>query len=206
MIPLRYQSPIALNINPNTFCISQKIRIKGRNNGATFIPENKIFKLNDKITLKINSKKYRLVEYHFHAPAEHTINNKLFPAEIHYVFYDIEKHEQKVDNQSSNSANKCMDVCSCQNTEDENILVIGILIKDTVKQKNLNNIQVTIPAEYFEYDGSLTGSGDEATPVRWIVGNRYIKLPLSEINEIAKSSRPIQPLDNRIILYKSSPC
>ena len=91
MDPLRYQSPIPLNTKHRSFPICQNFCIKGKNKGAEFIPDEKIFLLQDKIIMKINKKPYILIEYHFHVPAEHTINNKIYPAEIHYVFEELDK-------------------------------------------------------------------------------------------------------------------
>ena len=193
--PLRYQSPIELGYNNNLFCIKQNIKIKGKNCGAKFNPDNKTFVPENKITIKIDDKKYRLDEYHFHVPAEHIIDKKTYPAEVHYVFYDVSK--------SKKHETKNMDVCACQNTEDEDILVIGRVINNSCKHNKLSKIAIDIPDKYFEYDGSLTGTGDETTPVRWIVGVTPIKISLEEIKKVAKTARTTQPLDDRIILYSS---
>ena len=191
--PLRYQSPIALNLDEDVFPIKQCINIRGKNKGATYVPDNHIFELEDKIILRINNKKYRLVEYHFHTPAEHVLNGKEYPSEIHYVFYEIKRG-------GSNHVKK-FDVCNGENT-DVDILVIGRVIKNTHERINLSKLSVHLPSSYFEYDGSLTGEGDGSVPVRWIVGADHIRIPLDEIIQVSKSSREIQPLDDRIILYE----
>jgi len=36
-------------------------------------------------TLTAEGKKWPLVQFHFHAPSEHTLNGKTFPAELHFV-------------------------------------------------------------------------------------------------------------------------
>ena len=77
--PLRYQSPINL-CHDDILCISQSIYKKGKNKGALYSEEDKIFILQDKIIIKIDDKKYQLVEYHFHIPGEHEINSKKYPA------------------------------------------------------------------------------------------------------------------------------
>ena len=191
-----YQSPIALT-DKDVFPIRQEISIKGKNKGATYIDEDKIFLINsnDKIILKIDGNKYQLIEYHFHTPSEHTINKKEYPAEIHYVFYKLDGeicHKKHHD---------ICGKCSKISEEDETILVIGRVIKNYKCSDNLSKLQVDIPSTYFEYDGSLTGEGDEGVPVRWIVGEKYIRLSLKEIEKFTKTSKPIQPLDNRIILH-----
>ena len=215
--PLRYQSPIPLCYNEELFPISQCIRVKGKNKGAIYNEENNIFELQDKIIMKINNKPYVLIEYHFHVPSEHIINNKKYPAEIHYVFEEINKNNNPKNNPNNNPKNRKKYGCVCDGNYDgdTNILVIGRVIKNNKhkkhknhkkhkkkKHKNLSKLQPNIPSTYFEYDGSLTGTGDETVPVRWIVGNKYIRLPLNEIDLIAKSARSLQPLDDRIILFK----
>ena len=205
--PLRYQSPIPLKLTDEVFHIKQCINVRGRNRGAKYNPEDHIFELRDKVVMKIDNKKYRLVEYHFHTPAEHPINCKCYPAEIHYVFYEIKKGFQKSYNE--HKIHKKADVCGCKNIDDEDILVIGRVIKDKrcsrssfSRSTNLNRLQVKIPSTYFEYDGSLTGEGDGTVPVRWIVGKHPIRLPLREILRVTKSARAIQPLDDRIVLFQ----
>ena len=195
MNPPRYQSPIALDLEGDLLYICQELDVKGKNRGAKYNSEDNIFELEDKIILKVNTKFYQLVEYHFHVKGEHTINGKEYPSEIHYVFYQM-KHEKDY--------KKCKgDVCGNSPSIDEKILVIGRVIKDGKKIFKLNKIQVEVPSSYFEYDGTLTGQSieDKTTPVRWIVGKKYIDLPLKKIVPIAKTSKSVSPLDNRIILF-----
>ena len=194
---LIYQSPIDLRTKDIIFYISQSIRLKGKNKGAKYIEENNIFELEDKIILRIDSKKYQLIEYHFHVEGEHLINGKGFPSEIHFVFYEVDENCEC--HSSSKFQPKHIDVCGGEVT-DEKILVIGRVIKNGHKHLKLDKLQVDVPSKYFEYDGSLTGSGDGSTPVRWIVGDKHICLPLDKIKEVAKGSRPVQNLDNRLIL------
>ena len=90
------------------------------------------------------------------------------------------------------------DICSCaQETKD--ILVIGRTIKDHNIVQDLAKVQIKTPSKYFEYDGTLTTG--LYSPVRWIIGQNPIQFHVNDIVPVAKSSRPIQPFDNRIILY-----
>ncbi len=196
-----YRSPISLRYE-GTFPIKQCVRVKGINRDARYIEEDQVFQVRRKIILRIDKKKYRLVEYHFHVPSEHEVRGKKYPAEIHYVFYQISKKEEKEDCPKR----KYFNVCRGTGSEtDENILIVARTIIDGPINMELEDIQLQFPFTYFEYDGSVLGSvlGSDniLTPVRWIVGNTPIKLPLSEIKPVAKDSQPIQPLDNRIILF-----
>lgn len=86
---MSYQSPILLDKN-NVIYVSQDVHITGVNNGATYDPLNKVFHIsdNDEILLIIDYKIYKLIQYHFHVPAEHLICNTHYPSEIHYVFIE----------------------------------------------------------------------------------------------------------------------
>ena len=193
----KYQSPINLE-KKFTLPVCQKMSIKGYNEGAIYNSNSKIFVVRDKVILKIDSKLYHLVEYHFHVAGEHTICKKEYPAEIHYVFF-----EMKHNNDFKTCNGQC--VCDSSTTIDETILVIGRVIRDTDQYTDLTKLQVKIPSSYFEYDGTLTGQTitDMYTPVRWFVGENSIKLPVDQIKEQTKTSKPISSLDNRIILYSS---
>ena len=187
-----YQSPIALDCS-DTIKVEQKLRIEGKNRCAVFNSEEKIFEVQDKIILTVNHKEYQLVEYHFHIQSEHKVNGKFYESEIHYVF--IELNDQKKYN-----THKCINICGSdfKNELNDNILVIGRVIKHTCEHTNLSKIDVRVPSSHYEYDGTLT-TGD-FSPVRWLVGDYSIKLNVKDIKCVAKTARPLQKLDGRIIL------
>ena len=209
--PCRYQSPIPLTFEDIT-PIHQCLDTRGKNRGAEYIPELKVFEVKNTIILYKGSKKikdhvvtdpkkYRLMEYHFHVPSEHSILGDKYPAEIHYVFYEIDNSYKA---NSDVNKRKLFDVHSGDNPSNDNILIIArVIIDDRNVYPVLEKLQVRVPMIYFEYDGSLTGEGDnkETVPVRWIVGKCPIKMSVDEIKQVAKTSRPLQPLDDRIILF-----
>ena len=186
-----YQSPIKINKN-NNITIHQKIKTSGCNHGSCYNEHKKIFEVNDNIIIKINNIKYKLIEYHFHICGEHNINDKIYDSEVHFVFIEVT-------NTYDHDKYKNHNICGGEIVENVNTLVIGRMISNKSSLKNLKKLNVKIPSSYYEYDGSLT-AGTYA-PVRWIVGEHDIKLNLEEIKLIAKSSRKLQPLDGRIILY-----
>jgi len=197
---MAYQSPICLQTN-HVLNIEQHITFDGHNSGATYNSEKKIFEIEDKIILQIGKKHYRMIEYHFHEPSEHVIQEIKYPSEIHYVFLEMNKHAPYVPYDLSNC---CPDVCGCsfENIDpSSNILVVGRTILDTNRHAILSTIQPKIPHHYFEYDGTLT-TGD-FSPVRWIIGEKPVYINLDDISEVAKNVRPIQKLDGRIILFHS---
>ena len=187
-----YQSPIALD-KFDAIEFSQNICIEGENKGAIFNEIKKIYEVQDKIYLTLNGRKFQLDEYHFHTPSEHKVNYKIHDAEIHYVFVEVARNREEKRN------THCLDICSCSDHHEDNVLVIGRLINDTSKIKDLTKLQVKVPSEYYEYDGTLKSG--VFSPVRWIVGENHIHYNIEEIAEVAKTARSIQDLDGRIVLY-----
>ena len=144
--------------------------------------------------LEIAGKSYKLIQFHFHAPSEHSMNNIIYPAELHFVHQD----------------------------KDGNLAVIGVMIKegkssqliqDIVNNANKNSeekhsvadnsLMELLPEnkEYFHYMGSLT------TPpctegVNWYVLKTPIEASKEEIEALDKAmpdnARPIQKDNGRI--------
>jgi carbonic anhydrase len=193
-----YQSPISLHY-ADAMKIKQTIEIYGRNEDSIYNKETKNFEVQKNIIVTLHNKKYRLDEYHFHIPSEHKVNGEIYAAEIHYVFIELDKDFEN----SKNVKRKCSDICGCNQKEEkeekEGIIVIGRVIHNSGQYKDLCNIQVKIPHYYFQYDGTLTVGN--YSPVRWIIGETPIHYDISQLSGIAKNSRPLQPLDGRIILH-----
>ena len=74
---MSYQSPIELDKKDAIFInkMDQNITIKGENRGAIYDPVKFVFNVVDNIILQINSKTYKLIEYHFHSPSEHYLKS-----------------------------------------------------------------------------------------------------------------------------------
>jgi carbonic anhydrase len=193
-----YQSPINIS-SCESIKIKEILNIRGKNRGATYNSDAKIFEINDSIILEIDSKRYELDEYHFHIPGEHRIDKNKYDAEIHYVFVEITKDKK--------NNIKHHNICGCNGDSiipDENILVLCRLIKFSKHcvYNDVSMLQVKIPSKYFEYDGTLT-TGSFA-PVRWIIGKNHIDFNQNEIINKAKTSRKLQKLDGRIILFSKN--
>jgi len=195
-----YQSPITLD-KSNIIKIRQNLHLHGENKCAEYNCESKIYEVKDNIVLRIRSKYYRLLEYHFHVPGEHIIDHECYKSEIHYVFVEITDDLTPYSREQHFTRDgEFPDVCSCKMPHNpSNILVIGRVITNSEEKECLEKIKVKEPEKYFMYDGSLT-TGNYA-PVRWIVGQKPVDMNIEEIEKIAKKERPIQKLDGRIILY-----
>jgi carbonic anhydrase len=205
-----YQSPIVLH---HCCCLDIKkpIHIKGKNVCAKYNCKKRVFEVTSRVIIKVQCVKYQLVEYHFHVPAEHIVNDKKYCAEVHYVFVKLGLCEKYLPKHYV-----CKNVCEndCENDykkkekkecdDERDVLVIARVINPNDDCVDLSNIQVEVPSCYYEYDGTLT-SGNNG-PVRWLVGDDPICFNICQLEKVAKPARPIQPLDGRIILFSGKTC
>ena len=147
-----------------------------------------------------NRKNFRLVQFHFHHPSEHTINGASFPMEVHFVHTD----------------------------EAGNLAVIGVLMTAGRINKVFNAIVLTMPngegppiradtkidpngllpskRSYYRYEGSLTTPPCDES-VDWFVLTEPIHVAEADINSFARlypqNARPVQK-DNRRFVLRSS--
>jgi carbonic anhydrase len=213
-----YQSPIILEPF-NYIPLDQYINICGINKDAHYNKETHNFEVRSHVYINLNSKTYKLDEYHFHVPTEHIVNGEKHDAEIHYVFIEHEaEHPEKNSGLHIQFTHKKIhsNICSCCEEsdhnqsqyydQDKNIVVIGRTIQNncisTRSKKQLKNMPIKKPHTYYQYDGTLT-TGSFA-PVRWIIGSNPIFMDIDQIRHVAKPARPIQELDGRIVLFTKS--
>jgi len=146
-------------------------------------------------TLSLAGRIYHLKQFHFHTPSEHTLNGKNMPMEMHLV------HQ----------------------SDDKNLAVIGVLVKEGKHNSNFDqlikylpnapgekkthdsvniDIRVHFPADFYAYHyiGSLT------TPpctenVQWLVLRDQMTLSKDQVNAFAsrikKNNRSTQQLNER---------
>lgn len=143
---------------------------------------------------------FRLVQFHFHRPSEHTVNGASFPMEVHFVH--------------ANAAG--------------NLTVIGVLMTAGKLNKVFNTIVLTMPnragpgvkadktidpnallpgkRSYYRYEGSLTTPPCGET-VDWLVLTEPIQVAEADINTFArlypKNARPVQKENRRFVLRSS---
>ena len=96
-----YKSPIILN-KSDLIYIDQELIISGKNKGSVFDKKQKNFNVQDNIFLYKNHQKYKLIQYHFHIPSEHKLKDEKYPAEIHYVFIQLNEGYHEEENQEGN--------------------------------------------------------------------------------------------------------
>ncbi|MBK8807353.1 MAG: carbonic anhydrase family protein [Bacteroidales bacterium] len=197
----KHQSPIDIAAaTASQELVDLKLDYKGTekcvfiNNGHT-VQVNITESVNNTFTL--NDKTYKLKQFHFHCPSEHTIAGKPFVSEVHLV----------------------------HKTDAGDIAVIGVLIEEGTENLFLASILDELPKKaeaedeidnsvnpsdllpaddnYYAYDGSLT------TPpctegVKWFVLKTPIKASKAQIEALEaampdNNARPVQPVNDRMV-------
>jgi carbonic anhydrase len=149
-------------------------------------------------TLTVGGRAYQLVQYHFHAPSEHTVDGKQFPMEMHLVHANAEGQ----------------------------LAVIGVLITEGAHNAAFDpiwaNLPVTKGVEHhlehvtvdvdallpqarttYRYEGSLT-TPPCSEGVQWFVMTAPIALSAAQIDAFTAlfhgNNRPVQSLNERPVL------
>ena len=211
-----HQSPIDL-VNPTSAALPaiafnyQPTALRIQNNGHTIVvassPENSIEVDNGHTivvasspenSIEVDSTRYELLQFHFHAPSEHTVAGQSFAMEMHLV------HQN----------------------EDGALAVIGVLIERGGEHTAFNSLWAHLPStpgavqqieqvaidagallpsarSYYRYDGSLT-TPPCSEGVQWFVLTTPIELSEAQIATFAAivhgNNRPVQPLNGRQLL------
>jgi carbonic anhydrase len=155
-------------------------------------------------TMTVGDKTYALVQFHFHAPSEHTVNGKHFPMEMHFVYQ----------------------------AEDGALAVVGVFIKEGVHNpgietlwKQLGNAPgtattVQMPAGFddhifsggasavYHYDGSLT-TPPCSQGVKWYIRKTPAQISKEQIAAFKAvydhNNRPVQALNKRTLYLDENP-
>ena len=163
--------------------------------------------------IQIDGTDYQLLQFHFHAPSEHTVDGKPFDMEMHLV------HEN----------------------EDGNLAVVGLLIESgrhhpafdpiwaslpstPLETQRIENVTVDLPMmlspnrqvhdesvqafpSTYRYNGSLT-TPPCSEGVKWIVLTTPVEMSESQIAAfkaiIYGNNRPVQPLNGRELLLDAT--
>ena len=145
-------------------------------------------------SIKIKGQEYQLLQFHFHTPSEHTVDENAYAMELHLVH---------------------------QNSEG-NLAVVGVFIKQGQENATLQPIWENIPSEkgvkevstvtidassllpenreYYSYTGSLT-TPPCSEEVSWNVLKMPIEASAEQIEQFMEiyqmNARPVQPLNQR---------
>lgn len=152
--------------------------------------------------LELDGQYYELLQFHMHAPGEHTIDGREFQAEMHFVHRGVEG----------------------------DIAVVAVMVKKGTKNEAYAAVMQLLPAEEdleieiedpadigtllpeartaYRYEGSLT------TPpctegVQWVVMTEPVGLSIAQLEPFLEilegNNRPLQPLNGRTIQVDITP-
>jgi len=149
---------------------------------------------------------FELLQFHFHTPSEHQLDDVLQAAEIHFV------HKSQT--------NGYLVFGVFVEPGDENPEYFKELLADFPKSEeepavsvNFNYTQLLLDAvgdnaNYWMYSGSFTTPNCQEG-VTWIVMKNKVKMMAKDIGALSKAmgknNRPIQPLNDRTVHIKSLP-
>lgn len=160
------------------------------NNGHTIQ-----FNIAGEHSLQIGDKNYKLLQFHYHAASEHTVDGEHYPMEVHFV----------------HKGDEGLAVVGMLFQEGQSSLLLDNYLSFFPKQKGEYEIEKTIPmsalvpqeVSYYHYDGSLT------TPpcseiVDWYVLQKPIEASKRQLEQMTallhNNYRPVQKLNGREVL------
>jgi len=149
-------------------------------------------------SIEVAGAAYQLLQFHFHAPSEHTINGKHSALEMHLV------------HQNADGALAVVGVMiNSGQTNQQFAPVWGELPRKADEARRFENLSINadnlLPDErkYYTYDGSLT-TPPCSEGVTWFVLQSPIEMSESQITTfediIRDNNRPVQSLNGREIL------
>jgi carbonic anhydrase len=194
--PIDLHAPIRAELE-NLEISYQPSPLKILNNGHTvqvnYVPGS---------TLRLDGQVYDLLQFHFHTPSEHTLEQRQFEMELHLVH----KHP-----------------------ETNNLAVLGIFIKEGATHPGLSAIWPYMPlrqapettidhvaidarqllppeiTHFYRYRGSLT-TPPCSEVVDWVVLEQPIEASKEQIAQlrsaVGTNARPVQSLNRRILLFR----
>ena len=155
-------------------------------------------------TMTVGDEIYALVQFHFHAPSEHTVDGEHFPMEMHFV------HQ----------------------ADDGALAVVGVLINEGAENPGITPLWAHLPESpgaettievpagfaefifpeagngFYHYDGSLT-TPPCSEGVKWYVRKTPTQLSKDQIAAFTSvydhNNRPVQALGNRALYLDENP-
>jgi carbonic anhydrase len=184
----------------------QKVAVLNQEGVIDALDNGHTIQINTKGTerMSVGDKTYALVQFHFHAPSEHTVEGEHFPMEMHFV------HQ----------------------AEDGELAVVGVLIEEGAENPSLaplwaqlvhapgTQATVQVPSEFAEdvFSGEATGvyhyRGSLTTPpcsegVKWYIRRTPTQLSKEQIAEFTAvydhNNRPVQALGDRTLHLDEDP-
>jgi carbonic anhydrase len=192
------ESAIERKIGETALTFEQRARVMDLvDNGHTIQVTNDV-----PMALDMGGVHYEMVQFHFHAPSEHTINGEHAPLEVHIV------HK---------SADGELAVIGVLVEEGEHDAlwdpIIGNLPGGPGDQRHLEDLSLDmnelrpLPKRYYRYQGSLT-TPPCSEGVQWIVMAEKRQISHEQmaamVSHLHDNNRPVQPIGNRELFLVSA--
>ena len=153
--------------------------------------------------IELDNTRYDVLQFHYHAPSEHTVDGESFPAELHIVHKNA----------------------------DGNLAVVGILLKEGTENGAYQPFISNLPAEKtdaedagvqinamdllppvgttFRYSGSLT-TPPCTESVNWLLLTTPVELSAGQLTALKSlfeggNNRPVQPINDRALIEDNTP-
>ncbi len=153
-------------------------------------------------TLQFGAQRYELLQFHFHAPSEHTIDGEHAEVELHFVHSDGEGHLAVVAVLFYEGAVEHPEVADLLTRE--SIAHAGDELFDPATALDVRDF-LPDSLDYYTYDGSLT-TPPATEGVRWFVLKQPLHMSRAQIEAIDSvyysNNRPTQPLNARFVLTR----
>ena len=144
--------------------------------------------------IQIDDRPYRLIQTHWHTPAEHTIDGQSADAELHLVHTDPD------------GALAVIGICYTASDRPDNAVARLIDFASAAPHADPFPAAILQPSGgCYHYTGSLT-TPPYSEPVLWFVADQIHPISKSQINALTQinsgpNARPIQPRNARPILH-----
>jgi carbonic anhydrase len=149
--------------------------------------------------LHVGGTRYELLQFHFHTPAEHLLDNRRFPVEQHFVHRgpDGEALVLALFLEPGGHGELLQDA------------VLGTLPEECGPELDVSgDLAASLPRELstFRYDGSLT-TDPYSEPVSWLVLADRSRVAAATLNRYRRlfpdgTAREVQELNDRVVTYR----
>lgn len=200
----KQQSPINIDDSSATTVALSGIKFNYRPTVLDIVNNGHTIQVNYEAgsTMEVEGAVYNLLQFHFHAASEHSINGKHSEMEMHLV------------HQRSDGALGVVGVMINRGETTERFAAIWAELPVHPKEeRHIDDVTIDaaslLPAErtYYRYDGSLT-TPPCSEGVAWFVLQSPIEMSDSQISAftsvISKNNRPVQPLYSRGVSASAS--
>lgn len=190
--PVDLRDAVSAKLAPLSFeyeTLAQDVLNNGHTVQVTYVPGS---------SLAVDSHRYQLKQFHFHAPSENLLNGKQFPLEAHFVHADAEGNLAVVgvffDTGAANVALEKLGKNLPMRAGDKHDLDVKIAAAELMPKAR----------EYFRFSGSLT-TPPCSEGVNWLVLKQPVTASAEQIEQLQTAmghdnARPVQPLNARIIV------